>query len=117
MCMYRCIVIVGLSYQKKNPALKMVSSLSSWWAKGQRGKVCMPVRIFQWSSFSSCLYSCLYKSLMIVSLASVWILYLKVISRIFMYRMHFAKNLRCLVGILKNAKRILGKMHFANSHF
>ena len=93
----------GSELPKKTPALKMVSSLSSWWAKGQRGKVCMPVRIFQWSSFSSCLYSCLYKSLMIVSLACVWILYLKVSSRIFMYRMYFAKNLRCLVRILKNA--------------
>jgi hypothetical protein len=49
--------------------------------------------------------------------ACVWILYLKVISRIFMHRMHFAKNLRCLVGILEIAKCILPRMHFANSHF
>ena len=40
-------------------------------------------------------------------LACVWILYLKVISRIFMHRIHSAKNLRCLVGILENAKCIL----------
>ena len=52
-----------------------------------------------------------------INLACVWILYLKVISRIFMYRMHFAKNLRCLVRILDNAKYIIGRMHFANSHF
>jgi hypothetical protein len=50
-------------------------------------------------------------------LAYVWILYLKVILQIFMYRMHSAKNLRCLVGILENAKCILGRMHFANFHF
>jgi hypothetical protein len=55
--------------------------------------------------------------LVAISLACVWIFYLKVISRIFMHRMHSAKNLRCLVGILENAKCILGKMHFANSHF
>jgi hypothetical protein len=40
-------------------------------------------------------------------LAYVWILYLKVISRIFMHRMHSVKNLRCLIGILENAKCIL----------
>jgi hypothetical protein len=34
-----------------------------------------------------------------------------------MHRMHSVKNLRCLVGILENTKCILGKMHFANSHF
>jgi hypothetical protein len=49
--------------------------------------------------------------------ACVWILYLKVISRIFMNRIHSVKNPKCLVGILKNAKCILGRMHFANSHF
>ena len=42
-----------------------------------------------------------------VDLGGVWILYLKVISRIFMHRMHSAKSLRCLVGILENAKCIL----------
>ena len=47
----------------------------------------------------------------------VWILYLKVISQIFMHRIYSPKNLRCLVGILENAKCILGRMHFANSHF
>ncbi len=36
--------------------------------------------------------------------ACVWILYLKVISRIFIHRIYSTKNLRCLVEILKNAK-------------
>jgi hypothetical protein len=49
--------------------------------------------------------------------ACVWILYLKVISWIFIHRMHSAKNLKCLVGILENAKCILGRIHFTNSHF
>ena len=31
----------------------------------------------------------------------VWILYLKVILRIFMHRMHSAKNMKCLVVILE----------------
>jgi hypothetical protein len=44
-------------------------------------------------------------------LVCVWILYLKVISRIFIHRMHSVKNPKYLVGILKNAK------YFANSHF
>ena len=39
---------------------------------------------------------------MATNLACVWILYLKVISRIFMYRMYSAKNLKCLVRILEN---------------
>jgi hypothetical protein len=39
--------------------------------------------------------------------ACVWILYLKVISHIFMHKMHFTKNLRCLVGIFENVKCIL----------
>ena len=34
-----------------------------------------------------------------------------------MHKMHSAKNLKGLVGILENAKCILGRMHFANSHF
>jgi hypothetical protein len=50
-------------------------------------------------------------------LGCVWILYLKVISRIFMHKMYYAKNLKCLVGILENAKCILGRIYFANSHF
>jgi hypothetical protein len=57
------------------------------------------------------------KSYTLGDLACVWILYLKVILRIFMHKMHSAKNLRCLVEILENEKCILGRMHFANSHF
>ena len=52
-----------------------------------------------------------------VHLGDVWILYLKVISRIFMHKMYSEKNLRCLVEILENVKCILGIMHFTNSHF
>jgi hypothetical protein len=34
-----------------------------------------------------------------------------------MHKMHSAKNLKCLVGILENVKCILGRMYFANSNF
>jgi hypothetical protein len=37
-------------------------------------------------------------------LGGVWILYSKGIFRISMHKMHFVKNMRCLVGILGNAK-------------
>ena len=43
-----------------------------------------------------------------------------VILRIFMYfiyRMHSAQNLRCLIEILENIKCIIGRMYFTNSHF
>jgi hypothetical protein len=43
------------------------------------------------------------------ALACVWILYLRVISRIFMHRMHSAKNLRCLVGILENVQILISR--------
>ena len=56
-----------------------------------------------------------YHTKHVKNLGAVWILYLKVILWIFMHRMHFAKNLRYLVGILKNAKCILPRIHFAFS--
>ena len=50
-------------------------------------------------------------------LACVCILYLKVILRIFIYKMHSAKKLRCLVRILENAKCILGRNSFCKFSF